>query len=383
VEIRKRVRNGKVSWLARHYDPDGRRVSRTFPRQIDAVRWATGIENSKLTGTYTDPGRGRMKTADFADEWLKAQSHLKPSTRVKYEGILDKHVRPRFGTTPLAKITHTDVTEWVGGLSHLAPGSVRYIHRVLYLIMELAVRDGRIVKNPAAGVRLPKLPKAAKNYLTRDQVWRLADAAAAYPIPEVGAQYRALILLLAFTGLRWSEAAGLKVKRLDLLRRRVVVAEALGEVQGRLVWGTPKNHQAREVSMPAFLVDELAQVVAGKGQDDLVFTTWRGRPLRNLNFRRDVFDKAASDAGLAGVTPHELRHTAASLAVSAGADVKAVQEMLGHASATLTLDTYTHLFNDRLQGVADRLDEAHRAAGGHPVGTRSGGADVLQFKKSS
>jgi integrase len=93
-----------------------------------------------------------------------------------------------------------------------------------------------------------------------------------------------------------------------------------------------------------------------KSPDDLVFTTWRGKPLRNLNFRRDVFDPAARDAGLEGLTPHELRHTAASLAVSAGANVKAVQHMLGHASAAMTLDVYSGLFGDDLDGVAERID---------------------------
>jgi integrase len=96
--------------------------------------------------------------------------------------------------------------------------------------------------------------------------------------------------------------------------------------------------------------------MAGKDPDDFVFTTWRGKPLRNLNFRRDVFDPAVEDANLGKLTPHELRHTAASLAVSAGANVKAVQAMLGHASAAMTLDVYSGLFGDDLDGVADRMD---------------------------
>ncbi len=77
-----------------------------------------------------------------------------------------------------------------------------------------------------------------------------------------------------------------------------------------------------------------------------------------MNSRRDVFDDAAVEAGLDGLTPHELRHTAASLAVSAGANLKAVQRMLGHASAAMTLDVYSGLFDDDLDGLADRLDEA-------------------------
>lgn len=90
-----------------------------------------------------------------------------------------------------------------------------------------------------------------------------------------------------------------------------------------------------------------------------MFTTARGAVLRNLNFRRDAFDRAATQAGLDGLTPHELRHTAAALAISAGANVKAVQRMLGHASAAMTLDVYAGLFDADLDGMADRLGLAH------------------------
>jgi len=98
----------------------------------------------------------------------------------------------------------------------------------------------------------------------------------------------------------------------------------------------------------------------GKKPHDRLFTSRDGSVLRNGNFRRDVFDRAARSVDLDGFTLHELKHTAASLAITAGASVKAVQRMLGHASATLTLDRYGHLFGDELDGVADRLD-AHRA----------------------
>lgn len=121
------------------------------------------------------------------------------------------------------------------------------------------------------------------------------------------------------------------------------MAESVTEVRGTLSWGLPKDHQQRLVPVPRFLVD-LAESVAAKASHDLVFTTVRGAALRNLNFRRDVFDRAAIMAGLDGLTPHELRHTAASPAVSAGANVKSIQRMLGHASAAMTLDVYSGLF---------------------------------------
>ncbi|MFC3382792.1 tyrosine-type recombinase/integrase [Couchioplanes azureus] len=206
-----------------------------------------------------------------------------------------------------------------------------------------------MVRNPADGVRLPRVVKEEPVFLDHDQVAALADACGKYGL---------LVRFLAYTGLRWGEVSALRVARLDLLRRRVVVAVAFSEVGGELIEGTPKNHQRRSVPIPRFLVDELAARVAGKGRDDLVFTAPNGGPLRNTNFRPRVFQPAAESIGLAGLTPHDLRHTAASLAVAAGANVKAVQRMLGHASASMTLDVYAGLFGDDLDAVATRLDEA-------------------------
>ena len=125
-----------------------------------------------------------------------------------------------------------------------------------------------------------------------------------------------------------------------------------------MVVGTTKNHQRRTVPVPRFLAQELAVVVDGKSPEDLVFIAPGGGVLRNTNFRPRFFDRAARAAGLEGLTPHELRHTAASLAVAAGANVKSVQQMLGHASAAMTLDVYAGLFGDDLDAVAVRLDAA-------------------------
>ena len=137
----------------------------------------------------------------------------------------------------------------------------------------------------------------------------------------------------------------------------------MAEVGGRAVFSTPKSHQVRSVPIPRFLVDELAQHVAGQNPDDFVFTSPRGGLLRLQNFRHTVFDRAARTTGLDRLTPHGLRHTAASLAITSGADVKVVEQMLGHASATMTLDLYGHLYGDRLDEVADRMDALRTARG--------------------
>ena len=132
----------------------------------------------------------------------------------------------------------------------------------------------------------------------------------------------------------------LRAGRVDLTRRRLAIVEATSEVRGEIIFGTPKTHQRRSVPFPRFLTEPLAALVTGRAPDDLVFTSPDGHVLRNTNFRRRVFDPAARRAGVPGLTPHELRHTAASLAVAAGANIKAVQQMLGHASAAMTLDVY-------------------------------------------
>ena len=102
--------------------------------------------------------------------------------------------------------------------------------------------------------------------------------------------------------------------------------------------------------------------VASKAPDDLVFTGERGAVMRSGTFRRGALIEAAKAIGIPGFHPHELRHTAASLAIASGADVKVVQQMLGHKSATMTLDQYGHLFGDRLDVVADAMDAARTAA---------------------
>jgi integrase len=101
--------------------------------------------------------------------------------------------------------------------------------------------------------------------------------------------------------------------------------------------------------------------------------------MRNHNFRSRVFVPAAQQIGLPGLTPHDLRHTAASLAVQAGANVKAVQRMLGHASAAMTLDVYAGLFNDDLDAIADRLDAAAALARADYLRTQAERDTVLPF----
>lgn len=362
ASIEKRTRGGVVRWYTRYRDPAGKQRNKTFARKLDAERYLTTVEGSKLVGSYVDPGLSRLTVGEWSTGWLAGLAHVKPSTRERYAGIVRTHVLPRWASTRLGDVTHSAVQGWVAALARsAAPASVRKVHLVFSMIMVAAVKDGRLVRNPAAGVNLPRIVAGQRRYLTHAQLHALAAGCG---------HYRLVVLFAGYTGVRWGELAALRVGRVDLLRRRADIAEAVTEVNGRQLWGTPKGHGARVVPFPGFLADELAAHLAGKARDELVFPGRQGGALRVGVFRRGAFDQAVATLGLGDMHPHELRHTAASLAIASGADVKVVQQMLGHASATMTLDLYGHLFSDRLDEVGEALDAAARAAGVYPLCTK-------------
>ncbi|PKW13490.1 tyrosine-type recombinase/integrase [Saccharopolyspora spinosa] len=337
-------------WLVRWRDPDGRQRKKSFRRKVDAEQYATTIEHGLLSGTYIAPDAGKIMVEEWATKWLDAQAHVKPTTLNRSAGIVRTHILPTWGKFRLSDITHAAVQSWVGELSRaLSPASVAKVHRVLSLILAWGVRNDRLAKNPAEGVNLPRVVAPEHRYLSHRQVADLADACDMDGL---------VVLFLAYTGLRWGEMAALRVHRVDLDRRRVLVAESVTEVSGRLVWGTPKNHERRSVPLPRFVAELLGKHLVDKVAEGLVFTAPQGGVLRVRNFRRAVFNRAVAEVGPVGFHPHELRHTAASLAIASGADVKIVQQMLGHKSATMTLDQYGHLFPDRLNEIADRMDAA-------------------------
>ena len=263
---------------------------------MDAERWLAGVEVAKTRGEWTDPRLARVTVGAWSARWLAAQVQLKPSTRATYETLLRHQVLPTWENVPLAKVAHADVAAWVAGLtaSGLSASRTRQAFRVLSLMLDLAVRDGRIARNAAAGVKLPRPRVREKRFLTHAQVGALADACG---------RYRTFVLVLAYCGLRCGEAAALRVRCLDLLRGRIEVAESVTEVDGRLVYGTPKTHERRSVPVPRSLRDELAAACEGKRADDFVFTSPEGAPLRERNFRRRYFDRAASGGGAGRTRP--------------------------------------------------------------------------------
>ena len=348
-------------FLGRYRDASGKERTKTFTRRGDAIQWAQEQERKVRKGDWSDPSLARVTVAEWAEVW-RSTLVVKPSTRRTYEGRLTNQVLPRWGDVRLEHVTRADVRGWVAQMSNdgQSPSSIRASVGVLSRMLDQAIEDGRLTRNAAKPLTgsnrnfLPKLPKdKTRTYLTPAQLEALADAAGSYG---------SLIRLLGYAGLRWGEAAALRVQDVDVLHRRVSVRRSVTEVSGRLEFGLPKTHATRVVPITSALAQELEELMHGRATSAPLFLSPGGEWLRLTNFKRRTFVPAVDAANIPRVTPHGLRHTAASIAVSAGANVKVVQKMLGHASAAMTLDVYADLFDDDLEGLSDRLSETAEKA---------------------
>lgn len=172
--------------------------------------------------------------------------------------------------------------------------------------------------------------------------------------------YGLLVYVLAYGGLRWGEATALRRRRCDLLRSRLHICESLSVIKGELQFGPTKTDAVRDVVLPRFVTEMVAQHLDEQVRSDpdaLVFDE-DGAPLKNPTFHKRTWRKAIHDVGLDGLRIHDLRHTCAALLIAQGKPVKAVQKHLGHASPTVTLNTYSHVFDTEMDTLWDALDEA-------------------------
>ncbi|HXF71978.1 MAG TPA: tyrosine-type recombinase/integrase [Actinomycetota bacterium] len=354
-----------------YYTPEGGHRSRTFPTRKQAEAFLHEVEAAKLRGTYRDPAVAKQALRDYLEAWLASAAHLRPATRALYRRTADRHVLPALGERRLADLDRAACRAFLADLSGRAgAATVEVAHRLLRRVLEEAVRDGILERNPAARLELPRSRPREARFLSAGEIQAIAD--------EVPDRYRALVLLLGYGGLRVGEAAALTVRRLDLPRRRVQVVEAASEVEGRWVLGDTKTGRGRTVALPASVAEALARHVeryTDGRPTSLVFTMEGGGPLRQNAFRKRVFQPAARRAGI--VPPprvHDLRHSAVALAIQAGAHPKLVQELAGHSSIRVTLDRYGHLFPAAHEQLAEALDRVAREAaeGGRvlPLGRR-------------
>lgn len=352
------IREHHGRFQVRYYGTDGKERAKSFPNISEARKFRAAVATDKDRGEWRDPRDAEIRFGVWARQHLDSRSDLRASTRATDESYARNHVLPHFEHAPLGRIGPLNVQAWLHELSGsgLAPKTVRECYRLLDSIMAAAVDARLISQSPCQGIKKPRVPRREQRFLTSEEVEKLVEA--------LDPHYRALLYSAVYLGARWGELVGLKRESLDLLRRRVYIVGSLEEVGGRVRWmpETKTGASRRALSMPGFLVDEIAAHLASTPAGDFVFTSKRGHLLHRGTFRLKVWLPAVERAGFSPLRFHDLRHTCASLLIAGGAHPKEIQARLGHSSITTTLNVYGHLFPSLDDRLAERLDATYREA---------------------
>jgi integrase len=355
----RRLSSGR--WQVRYRDLSGvmHTGPHTFASKTDASRYLAMVEADLHRGAWADPKLGRITLAEWAKRWQATTTNLRPTTRDLYGYLLRRFLLPTFGKASLSSIDVLAVRSWLASLEGqgVSASTRAKAYRLLSRVLGAAVEAGYLLRNPCTvkGAGQERAPEM--RFATVVQVAALAEA--------IDPRYRALVLVAAYGGLRWGELVGLRVRRVDLLHGRVVVAEQVAEVNGRLIPGPPKTEAGRRtVTLPAAAAVALAEHLAEyaePGPDGLVFPAPEGGYLRRSNFSRRSWVPATRAAGVEGLRLHDLRHSAATLALAAGANTRELMERMGHTSPAVAL-RYQHVMAGRDQAIAAALDELVQAA---------------------
>jgi integrase len=332
--------------------PDRTKRRKTFKSEREARVFEASIVTRTASGEVVDPRAGRITLATVYRSWLASRPDLSPKVRRGYEDNWRSRIDPRFGSWHVSAIDHQSIQGWVNEMSEsgLGPRTVRWVHSVLKMTLDYAIDEGQLLsRNPAARTKFPPLRQASHTYLTTSEVAALADAC--------GSQGD-VVLLLAYTGMRFGELVGLRVEDVDLKARRIRVRRSITQVGGKLLEGNPKSAAGRRsIPVPQRLVPILTDRVSGRSQGAPAITSPAGALLGLENWKRSTGWRAAIvEIGGPKMRVHDLRHTYASLARRAGADLRLLQKTMGHASITVTAHVYADLYDDELDVVASALD---------------------------
>ena len=309
----------------------------------------------RMRARKNDFVRARMAVIFAGPRVLRPRSFADRDRR-----YLRNHVMPTFGRYELGRINHPMVAAWVAELAQRrAPATVHKAHQIMAKIIRSAVDAGLLANSPCDRVPLPKVEHTEMRFLAPDEIGDLADA--------IGDEWRALVLVGCYGGLRIGELHGLRVPRVDLLRAQVDVAEIVTDVAGHLYTGPPKTRAGRRtVQLPRFVIDEL-DAHLGNRSEGLVWPNEKGDHLRVTSWRRRAWAPAVAAAGLAPLRCHDMRHTAVALWIAAGASPTEIARRAGHRSVVTVLDRYGHLLPGVESRVTDALDEMGRRAAVRPT----------------
>ena len=331
----------------------------------DVAEKLTRLATQKLDGTLIRDDQTTVE--QFITRWLDDAAALKvrASTLASYRQVCRLHVTDKIGSVKLAKLGPAHVQNLLAEMTRAgkSPRLVQMAYTMIHLALVTAVRWGLVVRNVAEAVDRPSVSKHEISPLTQEQAAELLKVAKSDRLDT-------LYVLALATGMRQGELFGLQWDDIDLKARTIAVRRTLVELGGTITTNPPKTDKGRRlIELPQMAVASLwghkaRMLTEGLAGSEWVFCDTEGHPLRRQNVLRRSFVPILKAAGLKGVRFHDLRHTSATLLMSAGVHPKVVQERLGHSHIGITMDTYSHCLPSMQKEAAGKLDSMLRLGTG-------------------
>src|SRR5215204_5114261 len=342
-----RRKDGKWTTQYTVYTGEGRKRKTLYgkTRSEVAAKLAKAISDRE-GGLVFDAGT--LKLGDYLDRWLanSVKGTVRQRTWERYEQIARVHIKPALGRLKLKSLTPAHVRSLYREKldAGLAPRTVQYVHTTLHKALKDAVSDGLVPRNVTEGIRAPRPKKKEVNALSPDQAHAFLSAAR-------GDRFEALYVVAVHCGLRKGELLGLRWDDVDLEAGTLAVRRTLSETRDGPIFEPPKNGKGRNVPLTGAAVGALREHLArqmreiGDEYEDkgLVFASQTGNTMSASNVVNRHFKPLLKRAKLPRIRPHDLRYTCATLLLIKGVHPKYVQELLGHANISITLDTYSHV----------------------------------------
>jgi len=378
------ISRGKNVWLVRIYlgrDETGKRIylNKTIhgPRKA-AQAWLNQRLTERDAGIAVKPAQQTLN--EHLDRWLETavKPKVRPKTWMGYRSLLHNHIRPALGARPLAKIKPLEVQQAFQDMIDrgLSARTIEYTRMVLRQAFKQAIQWRLLTFNPCDGVQIPRRQRREMQALSPEQARRFLVVAR-------GTRYGMLFELAITTGLRPSEYLALKWEDIDFERGTLSVVHSLDAMPGggyRLEETKTRNSRRVVKLLPGVLrallehrqAQQRLREEAGErwNEQGFVFTNAEGGPLDGHNLSSRHLRRILKEAGLPQIRLYDLRHTAATLALSAEVPVKVVSEMLGHSSVALTLDVYSHVLPHMQEDAARRMAALLEDSGGHLAAER-------------
>jgi integrase len=337
----------------------------------DAEKRLSELLNQLDNGTFIKPGKTTL--GEYLERWLKEYCwpNLSPRTSEGYESIIRCHLIPALGKIPLTQLKPEHLQRYYSekllggrydGKGALTHTTVSHHHTCIHRALKMALRWGLINRNPADSIAAPRPQSSEMHTMNEDEVNRFLNAADNTP-------YYELFYLALYTGMRRSELLALKWFDVDLLLCQISVTHSLHHLRtGEIIFRQPKTAKGRRMISLSPSVALLLQEYKDKQSirrammgtelkdEDLIFSDFQGKPLLPDTVSH-FWLKLIRRIGLEKIRLHDARHTHASLLLKAGIHPKIVQERLGHATISTTLDLYSHVSPGLQQAAAESFDK--------------------------